>query len=502
MKAKITVNKAYTIDKIDPRLYGTFVEHLGRCVYEGIYEPGHSTADSNGFRNDVKDLTRELNTTFIRYPGGNFVSGYDWLNGIGPRANRPHRLDLAWKTLETNEVGLHEFANWAKDVGAEVNMAVNLGTKGIDEARNIVEYCNHKSGTYWSDLRRKNGEEEPFKFKTWCLGNEMDGPWQMGAKTAEEYGRIAVEAAKLMKLTDDSIELVACGSSAERMPTFASWEATVLEHTYDQVDYLSLHSYYNNTANDIKSYLAESIAMDRFIKSVVAICDYVKAKIRSKKSINLSFDEWNVWYHSNQQDNKLREEKPWRYAVPYLEDVYNFEDALLVGSLLITLLKNCDRVKIACLAQLVNVIAPIMTEKGGKAWKQTTFYPLKYTANLGHGTVLQTLIDCPSYSCESFSDVPYLESVAIHNEEKNELIVFAVNRSLDKPLELEINPQSFNLTGVSKFTELSGFDLKAVNTKDSEIVVPKEKTGVKIDNNIVTAELSPLSWNVLQLEIK
>ncbi|MCL2819885.1 MAG: alpha-N-arabinofuranosidase [Oscillospiraceae bacterium] len=502
MKAKMTVNKSFIIDKVDKRLYGTFVEHLGRCVYEGIYEPGHKTADNKGFRGDVKDLVKELNTTFIRYPGGNFVSGYNWEDGIGPAGDRPKRLDLAWKTLETNEVGLHEFIGWANDIGAETNMAVNLGTRGIEEARNILEYCNHKSGTYWSDLRRKNGAEEPFNLKTWCLGNEMDGPWQMGAKTAEEYGRIAAEAAKLMKLTDERIELVACGSSFNKMPTFASWEATVLEHTYEHIDYLSLHSYYANRTNDIKSYLAESISMDNFIKSVVAICDYVKAKKHSKKTVNLSFDEWNVWYHSNTQDDKIREEEPWSVSPPILEDVYNFEDALLVGCLLITLLKNCDRVKIACLAQLVNVIAPIMTEKGGAAWRQTTFYPFKHAANLGHGTVLRSNIECPSYECETFSDVPFIETVAVNNEDCNELIVFAVNRSLDKAMELEIDAQGFDLSGTSSFTELCGYDLKAVNTKDKTQVIPREKTGVKINSGTVLAELSPLSWNVIRLGMK
>ena len=503
MKAKMTVNKTFTIDKVDPRIYGSFVEHLGRCVYEGIYEPGHKTADSQGFRDDVKKLVKEMNTTFIRYPGGNFVSGYNWEDGIGPRDNRPKRLDLAWKTLETNEVGIHEFVNWAREVDADVNMAINLGTRGIEEARNIVEYCNHKNGSYWSDLRRTNGADEPFNIKTWCLGNEMDGPWQMGAKTAKEYGRLAAEAAKMMKWTDDSIELVACGSSHSEMPTFASWEATVLEHTYEHVDYLSLHRYYGNRDNDIKSYLAKSIDMDNFIKSVVTICDYVKAKKRSKKTLYLSFDEWNVWYHSHEQDAKLMKEEPWKTAPPILQDVYTFEDALLVGSLLITLLKNCDRVKIACLAQLVNVIAPIMTEKGGDAWRQTTFYPFMHAANYGHGTVLRPHIECPLYSCEAFSDVPYIESVAVLNEDKEELVIFAVNRSLDEIIEYEIEVQGLVLYGELKLTELSGHDLKAVNTKADGSVKPQDKSFIQeTGSNMICAELAPLSWNVIRVGVK
>ena len=501
MKARMTVNKTFVIDKVDPRIYGTFVEHLGRCVYEGIYEPEHETADTNGFRGDVKALVKELNTPFIRYPGGNFVSGYNWVDGIGPRNERPQRLDLAWRSLETNEVGIHEFAAWANDVGAEINMAVNLGTKGLDDARNIIEYCNHESNTYWSDLRRKNGAEEPFNIKTWCLGNEMDGPWQMGAKTAEEYGRVAAEAAKLMKWTDERIELVACGSSHSDMPTFASWEATVLEHTYDHVDYLSLHRYYGNQANDIRSYLAQSIDMDNFIKSVTAICDYVKAKKRSNKTIHLSFDEWNVWYHSNAQDAKIKEEEPWKLAPPLLEDIYNFEDALLVGCLLITLLKNCDRVKIACLAQLVNVIAPIMTKKGGNAWRQTIFYPFMHAATYGHGTVLRPHIESPTYDCAAFSGAPFVESVAVINEGKNELVVFAVNRSLDEVVEFDIEMQGFIATGTPIFSELSGHDIKAVNTITNGVVKPKDKAIAEPEGSMVSAELAPLSWNMIRIRV-
>lgn len=495
----MTVNKTFIIDKVDPRIYGTFVEHLGRCVYTGIYEPGHKTANANGFREDVKALVKELNTPIIRYPGGNFVSGYNWEDGIGPVESRPRKLDLAWKTVENNEVGLHEFVTWAKEVNAEVNYAINLGTRDMDAARNVVEYCNHKSGSYWSDLRRKNGAEEPFGIKTWCLGNEMDGPWQIGSKTATEYGRAAAEAAKVMKWTDDTIELVVCGSSSCEMPTFASWEAEVLEHTYEHADYLSLHRYYDNRANDLKSYLAKSIDMDNFIKSVTAICDYIKAKKHSKKTMYLSFDEWNVWYHSSEQDKKIA---PWQQYPPQLEDVYNFEDALLVGSLLITLLKNCDRVKIACLAQLVNVIAPIMTEQGGDAWRQTTFWPFAHAANHGLGTVLRPLTDCPTYDCEQFSNVPYIETVAVHNEDKGEVVIFAVNRSEDEVIEFEMNLQGFIIDSIADFSDLSGHDIKAVNTKTDSSVTPKKAAGAVIDGNTVNAPLKPLSWNMIRVTVK
>ena len=498
MEAKMTVNKEFIISEIDSRIYGSFLEHMGRAIYSGIYEPGHETADKNGFREDVKALVRELKVPLIRYPGGNFVSGYNWEDGVGPLAERPKRLDLAWKTVESNEVGLHEFMTWANEVGSEVNMAVNLGTGGVDAARNLVEYANHPGGTYYSDMRRRNGAEAPFKIKTWCLGNEMDGPWQIGSKTAEEYGRLAAETAKVMKWVDPEIELVVCGSSGPSMPTFASWEATVLEHTYDYVDYLSLHSYYGNQKDNLKNYLAMSEGMDRFIKSVAAICDYVKAKKKSDKVINLSFDEWNIWYHSNEKDSK---NEPWQQSPPILEDVYNFEDTLLLGCLLITLLKNCDRVKIACIAQLVNVIAPIMTEKGGKAWRQTIFYPFMQAANHGHGTVLRHNIAVASYDADDYKAVPFLEAVSIFNSEKDEVIIFAVNRSVSDNIDFSLALQGFTPSKVLEFSEISGFDVKKVNDKDCCDVIPQTGDSVSITEHQLNATLKPLSFNLLRIKV-
>ncbi|MGO4936068.1 arabinosylfuranosidase ArfA [Fundicoccus sp. Sow4_H7] len=498
MKASMQISKNFQISKIDDRLYGSFIEHMGRAVYEGIYEPDHPTADEKGFRNDVKELIQELNIPLIRYPGGNFLSGYNWEDGIGPREERPKRLDLAWKTIETNEVGLHEFFDWSQEANAEINMAVNLGTRGVDDARRLVEYCNFPSGTELSDLRRQNGHEEPFAIKTWCLGNEMDGPWQIGQKSAVDYGKLAAQAGKAMKLVDDSIELVLCGSSSSEMPTFASWEAEVLEEAYDYVDYLSLHRYYGNQENDLENYLAKSIDMDNFIKSVIAVCDYVKAKKKSKKTINLSFDEWNVWYHSNEQDSK---NEPWQIAPPILEDVYNFEDALLVGCLLITLMKNSDRVKIACLAQLVNVIAPIMTEKDGPAWRQTIFYPFMHASLYGRGIALTPNVQVDTYDSKDFADVPYLESIAVLNEDENELVIFAVNRSKDESIALDCELSDIELGQLKEATELAGFNIKAINNRDEEVVKPNENTDVSVEKHRVKAQLKPLSWNVIRVSL-
>jgi len=496
MKVTIKGHKDQEISKIDPRIYGSFVEHLGRAVYEGIYEPGHPTANELGFRQDVIDAVNELNVPLVRYPGGNFVSGYNWEDGIGPRKDRPKRLDLAWRSVETNEVGLHEFMDWANQAGTEVNMAVNLGTRGADAARNLVEYSNHPGGTYWSDLRKENGAEEPFAIKTWCLGNEMDGPWQIGAKTAEEYGRLATETAKVMKLVDDSIELVLCGSSGSKMPTFGEWEYTVLEHAYDEVDYLSLHLYWQNFENDLPNYLAKSVEMDQFIKNVASICDAVKAKKGSEKTINLSFDEWNVWYHSTEADAKR---EPWDIAPPLLEDIYNFEDALLVGCGLITLLNNSDRVKIACLAQLVNVIAPIMTIKDGELWKQPTFYPFMQASNFGRGKVLDLRLDSPTYDSDEYKNVPYLESTAVLNEDEKEIVIFAVNRSEKDSMEVESIIEGFEGLSIIEATELADYDPKQTTQEKHDSMKIKENATFKTDGATVEGSFKPLSWNMVRL---
>ncbi|WP_203247645.1 arabinosylfuranosidase ArfA [Sporosarcina beigongshangi] len=495
--ATMIVEKDFKVADIDDRIYGSFVEHLGRAVYGGIYEPSHPNATENGFRKDVIELVRELNVPLIRYPGGNFVSGYNWEDGVGPKEGRPCRLDLAWRAVETNELGTNEFMDWAKLVNAKVNMAVNLGTRGVDAARNLVEYCNHPSGTYYSDLRVSHGYKEPHKIKTWCLGNEMDGPWQIGQKTAVEYGRIANEAAKVMKLVDPTIELVACGSSYRDMPTFAEWEATVLDHTYENVEFISLHQYYGNPDNDLANYLARSLEMDDFIKSVISIADYIKSKKRSKKTINLAFDEWNVWYHTLDTDKNI---EPWGIAPQQLEDIYNFEDALLVGSMLITLLRNADRVKIACLAQLVNVIAPIMTEKNGAAWKQTIFYPFMHASAYGRGAVLNPIVSSPKYDSKDFTDVPVLDTTAVYNEEKEELTIFAVNRDLEDKLLLTCDIRNFDGYRVVEHIVLENNDMKKVNTVHVQEVVPNQNGDAVNKEGLVTATLPRLSWNVIRLK--
>ena len=496
-KATMILDKDFAVGKIDPRIYGSFIEHLGRAVYGGIYEPGHPTADKNGFRQDVIDMVRKLGIPVVRYPGGNFVSGYNWEDGIGPVENRPRRLELAWSTTEPNTFGTDEFMRWCKETGIEPMMAVNLGTRGPDAARNLVEYCNHPGGTYWSELRKKNGAKEPYGIKLWCLGNEMDGHWQMGHKKAEDYGRVANEASKLMKWIDPSIKTILCGSSSYGMKTFGDWEAQALHIAYDNVDYLSMHQYHGNSDNDLENFLAKGVETEAFLKSVIATLDFVQGKRHSKKRIDISFDEWNVWYHSHGADFEK-----WSEAPHILEDVYNYADALVVGTMLNAILRHADRVKIACLAQLVNVIAPIMTENGGKAWKQTIFYPFYFASGYGRGTALQTITEGSKYDTRWYTDVPHVDVSAVLSEDEERLVIFAVNRDTAETADLDLKLLEFNGFIPTRWTALENDDPYAVNTAEREAVSPIVKQAPVVCDGHFHAKLQPMSWNMFVFENK
>lgn len=500
-KATLTLDKDFIISRVDDRLFGSFIEQLGRAVYGGIYDPGNPRSDKNGFRLDVIDLVKKLNVPVIRYPGGNFVSGFNWEDSIGPKELRPRRLDLAWSTTENNEFGLHEFCQWAKQVNTQVMYAVNLGTRDLDGARNVVEYANHPGGTAWSDLRKKNGASEPFGIKLWCLGNEMDGPWQIGQKTAYEYGRAANEAAKVMKWVDPSIELVACGSSAYDMPTFGAWEMEMLDLCYDNIDYVSLHRYYQNPIHDTANFLAKSVDMDAFIKTVVSICDAVGGKKHNKKKLNLSFDEWNVWYHSQDQDKAEIASKRWGRSMHLLEDVYNFEDALLVGGMLITLLQNSDRVKIACLAQLVNTISAIMTSERC-AWAQTIYWPYYHVSNFGRGQVLQPIIHCEKYSSKEYDDVPLIDAAAVLTDE-GEINLFVLNRSLSSEVDLKVDLRAFGEVSFQEHILLHHEDVNAINSEaDPGAVMPVSLQDCEIGLEDLVVRVPALSWNVYRFKMK
>ncbi|MEP7239350.1 MAG: alpha-N-arabinofuranosidase [Devosia sp.] len=501
MRATVTAHKDYTISAIDDRLYGAFLEHLGRAIYTGIYEPGHPTADANGMRGDVAGLVRDLNVPMVRYPGGNFVSAYNWEDGIGPRASRPTRLDLAWHTSEDNAVGVHEFADWCKTVGTEMMLAINLGSRGLDHARNYVEYVNGPTGSYWGDLRKKNGQADPWNVNLWCLGNEMDGPWQVGHKTADEYGRLASETAKTLRAFDKSLELVVCGSSHSYMDTYPEWERVVLEHTYDSVDHISLHMYFNNRAKNTSEYLAMNARLDEYIGTVASTIEFVRSKKRSKKQVTISFDEWNVWYHSNEQDKKILEgNEGWPHAPRLLEDIYNFEDALQVGCIINTFLRRADVVKLACIAQLVNVIAPIMTDPKGSAWRQSIYYPYYFASRFGRGTALHLHVDSPAYDAEVADNVPYVDIAGVHDAEAGTVTLFAVNRHATEAIDIDVALNGFDLSKVVDHQIMTHPKLEAVNTAAApDTVVPRKGTGATLAGGRLQAKLAPLSYQMIRV---
>ncbi|WP_159806642.1 arabinosylfuranosidase ArfA [Cellulomonas citrea] len=503
----ISVRPEHAVARLDRRLFGSFVEHLGRCVYGGIYEPGHPSADEDGFRRDVVDLVTELGVSTVRYPGGNFVSGYRWEDGVGPRENRPVRRDLAWHVRETNQIGLDEFAAWTRLTGVELMMAVNLGTRGIAEALDLLEYTNGEPGTALADQRVANGSPAPHGVRMWCLGNEMDGPWQTGYMTADEYGRLAARTGAAMKQADSGLQLVVCGSSGSSMPTFGEWERTVLGHAYDVVDYISCHAYYQDHG-DRASFLASSVDMDRFITTVVTAADHVQQLRGSDRQIALSFDEWNVWDLTGWQvieaqvaaDEKAGRAVPWPIAPRQLEDTYTVTDAVVVGSLLITMLRRHDRVRAASLAQLVNVIAPIMTEPGGPAWRQTTFYPFALTSRLAAGTVLAPLVDCPTMPTATFGDVPVVDVAATFDDETGRAAVFLVNRRQDAPTSVRIDLAELGATRVVAAHVLHDDDPTAQNTlADPDRVTPAPLVCTVTDDGALLVELPPISWAAIEL---
>jgi len=491
---KIYADTRRTIAPINREVFGSFLEHLGRCIYDGIYDPQSKLSDANGFRKDVMDEIRKLAVPIIRYPGGNFVSGYDWLDGIGPKQNRPTVLDKAWNTIDSNQFGTDEFMAWCKLVGTEPLMGLNLGTGTPEQAAALVEYCNQGQGTRWSDLRRKNGIADPYNVKHWCLGNEMDGPWQIGHMTATEYGLKAQDAARQMHYVDPSLKLIACGSSGPGMPTYLEWDREVLEQCYDYVDAISLHRYFNNTDetnHDSSKFVALNLSMERQIEEVAAVCDMVRGHKRSKKTLWLSFDEWNVWYRERNGDGK-------RLAAPHLlEEIYNLEDALLVGGIINTLIRKSDRVKVACLAQLVNVIAPIMTNSTG-LFRQTIYYPYSWGLAYARGSALDLLVDSPTYETPGLGAVRYVDVAGTLDPQTGKSALFLLNRDLNNSRSVEI----FWEGSAPRATEsalLTGSDLKAVNSFEAPNRIAPQKADKPVTSaGKTTLELPPRSYTVVQ----
>ncbi|KRE62782.1 alpha-N-arabinofuranosidase [Nostocoides sp. Soil756] len=496
--ARVVLHPQFVVGTIDRRLFGTFVEHMGRGVYTGIFEPGHPSATAAGFRADVLELTRELGPTVARYPGGNFVSGYRWEDGVGPAAERPARLDLAWRSLETNEFGLNEFIEWSRLADVEPMLAVNLGTRGPQEAADLVEYTNHPSGSRLSELRRDHGYDAPHAVRVWCLGNEMDAEWQVGAKTAQEYGRLAAETAKLMRLVDPDIELVACGSSMRSMPTFAQWEAEVLEHCFDVVDYISMHAYVEEYDGDLPRFLASGVLMDRQIEQITATLDHVAARRRSDKTVDIAFDEWNVWF---QEDFAGPQSLTFEHAPRLIEDTFDVAAALVVGTMLNSLIRHCDRVRIACQAQLVNVIGAIRSEPGGPAWRQSIFHPFAHVARCARGVALRPIVEGPVVEVDGLGEVPTLDVAATRDPDDGSVALFVVNRSVDSAADTDVDLSAFGPLRCLEHLELAADgDVRRANTaQDPEAVSPRQAAVPALHGGHLHVTVKPLSWNAIRL---
>jgi alpha-N-arabinofuranosidase len=503
--ARVVINRARYGAELDRRLLGAFLEHLGRAIYTGVYEPGSRLADPRGFRTDVIAEIKGLGVPIIRYPGGNFVSGYNWLDGVGPKNERPSVLERAWNSIETNQFGTNEFIEWCRLVGTEPLLASNLGTGTPEQAVAYVEYCNVPQGTRWSDLRRRHGYEQPHNVRYWCLGNEMDGPWQMGHMTAREYGRKARDTARQIRVLDRDLALIACGSSNTIMPNYLVWDREVLEECYDQVDAISLHNYYGNTApltgNDTSRYLAMNLDMDRQILEIGAVCDYVQGIQKSPKRLWLSFDEWNVWYRARggRFANGARTVAP-----RLLEEVYNLEDALLIGGFLNTLLRHAGRVRVACLAQIVNVIAPLMTSDTS-VLRQTTYYPYAWALKYARGRVLDLKVESETYPIRAEGlrpdfarddRVPYLDVAATLDPQNGQVCVLMLNRDLDSERELTLDWRDMAPSRVLACETLTGPDLKAANTFEQPTRVVPRPLDPPRPGSTMTFKLPPRSYSV------
>ncbi|MFN2284664.1 MAG: alpha-N-arabinofuranosidase, partial [Anaerolineae bacterium] len=420
LKAQIFLDTHRTIAPISPLLFGGFAEHMGRCIYEGIYDPASPHADERGLRQDVIAALRDQGYTVVRYPGGNFLSGYNWLDGVGPKEQRPRRRNLAWQSIETNQFGTNEFIEFCDAIDAAPMLSVNMGTGDIQSAANLVEYCNAPTGTYWADLRASHGYPQPHDVRYWCVGNEMDGPWQIGHLDAVAYGNKALEAAKMMKWHDPTIKTVLCGSSSEGMPTYPDWDRTVLEIAWEHTDYHSMHYYINNKADDTASYLASAVRFEHFVDTLEGTLRYVKAKRRSSHDVYLSWDEWQVWHSLGGPMGGH-----WAEAPHLAEDTYNLEDALVVAQWLNVFLRKSHVLKIACVAQIVNVISWLHTRRDALL-KQPSYYVFKQVSNLARGDALDVSVKAPSVETKQHGEVPALDVSASFDPETQKTAIFLV----------------------------------------------------------------------------
>jgi alpha-N-arabinofuranosidase len=486
LQARIKIDSDRKISPIDPKIYGNFAEHLGRCIEGGLFEEGSALADSRGYRKDVMQAVKDLEVTQLRWPGGNFSSNYNWKDGIGPRDQRPPRLEMAWGTIESNRFGTHEFLDYTEALGIEPYVCANLGTGTWTDAQQWVEYCNVAAGTAMAGLRKQNGREKPWGVKYWGLGNEMDGPWQMGHRTAEDYGKFALEAAKLMKWTDPNVNLIAAGSSNfGPNADWVGWNREVLAYLKDHIEYLSLHTYVGNAANDYSDFVAVANQLDDRIRTAAGIIRAAQGGGRGKKPIYIAFDEWNVWYRARGNGQRGRK---------ILEEHYNLEDALVVATMLNTFVNNADTVKMANMAQIVNVIAPIFTNEKGM-FLQTIYHPLQLFAKNTRGTALETFVECPAYESRSFGTTNYLDvSTALNN---GVVTMNVVNRHLDRDVEAEIEVQAGAFKGPFEVALVTGPDIKATNDF-GKTTVQTARSNTTASGNRLRHRFPPHSYTMLK----
>ncbi len=467
--ARIEIDTDRVVGTVDPLLFGNFIEQLGRCVYGGVYEPGSPLADADGFRKDVLNAVKGLNVSVLRWPGGNFVSGYNWEDGIGPKDKRPVRRDDAWGALESNQFGTDEFLKYCERAGAVPYICINAGLGTVDQARHWVEYCNEPAHTYYADLRRANGRDKPWNVKFWGLGNELDGPWQLGHKNAVDYAKFAAQAATAMKRADESIQLIASGSSNFRPDAdWIGWNRAVLETLKNDIDYISLHTYIGNPTNDFERFLGESADIDRRIEIVKGLIQAAQETQTRKHPIYIAYDEWNVWYRARGGNTEFETGRTG------LEEHYNLEDALAMGMFLNSFFRHADVVRFANLAQLVNVIAPIFTNNSG-LFLQTIYFPVAEYGKQRNARSLDLLATSPTYAYEG-RQVGYIDASATYDPASHQIRLNVLNRSKDRDIQVRVDDVSGALSPDAAVWQMNGTDLKAENTFGSEKVRPSSKS--------------------------
>jgi alpha-L-arabinofuranosidase len=494
-QARIKLDPDRVIGEVHPRVFGNFVEHLGRCVYGGVFEEKSPLADADGFRRDVMDAARGLGVTLLRWPGGNFASGYNWKDGIGPRAERPARRDHAWGAMESNRFGTDEFLTYCERLKVEPYLCINAGLGSVEDARNWVDYTNESANTYWAQQRRKNGRDKPWGVKIWGLGNEIDGPWQLGHKNAEDYAKFALEAAKAMRRADGSIQLIASGSSNFGPGAdWVGWNRTVLERLKNEIDYISLHTYVGNRTNNFEEFLAFARDLEDRIEVVKGQIRAVRVGNPDARPIQIAFDEWNVWYRT-----LVPGSTEYEIAKTGLEEKYNFEDALGMGVFLNAFFRHADVVKLANLAQLVNVIAPIYTSPEGM-YLQTIYFPIAEYAKQRGNQSLDVRVDSPQYRPDKGRELGYLDVSATYDPKARQVFVNVLNRSEKTDITARVENVAGAPSGPVSVWELNHPDLKATHTfgKD-QVVRPATRTvSVKATGNAFAYTFPKHSLTILK----